>query len=380
MSTKSWPWPGRWGSTWVPTRPSSTGSISSNSSTSSTRSCRRASRSPRRRWSRPRAAPATSRAPTKTRSTPGCGSAGSRGAADGLLAGKTVSFKDHIAVAGVPMSFGSFALEGLHPGLRRHRRDPGAPGGRHDRRQERHERPERRLRDRRRHRRLRPAAQPPQPRARDRRIVVGLRRRRGGRPGGHLVRRRPGRLDPHPGGVLRHRRPQAHVRAGLAFRDRVRLGPEHRLHRADGPHRGGRGGGAPGHGGPRRATIRARRATSPRSMDVLSRLADGVSRRCASAWSRRASTTPRRTCATWSWPPSTSSPKAGATVSEVSIPEHHAVRAAQDALGRRRRSRCSRPASSARSPGPTTRPRSSPRSTRCGPPTPTCSRRAPSCR
>jgi amidase len=30
-----------------------------------------------------------------------------------LLAGKTVSFKDHIAVAGMPVSFGTFALEGL---------------------------------------------------------------------------------------------------------------------------------------------------------------------------------------------------------------------------------------------------------------------------
>jgi amidase len=37
------------------------------------------------------------------------------GAANGLLAGKTVSFKDHIAVAGIPMSFGSFALEGFIP-------------------------------------------------------------------------------------------------------------------------------------------------------------------------------------------------------------------------------------------------------------------------
>src|SRR5205823_14511491 len=37
------------------------------------------------------------------------------GATDGLLAGKTVSYKDHIAVAGVPMSFGSFALEGFIP-------------------------------------------------------------------------------------------------------------------------------------------------------------------------------------------------------------------------------------------------------------------------
>ena len=37
------------------------------------------------------------------------------GAAEGLLAGKTVSYKDHIAVAGIPTSFGSFALEGFIP-------------------------------------------------------------------------------------------------------------------------------------------------------------------------------------------------------------------------------------------------------------------------
>ena len=37
------------------------------------------------------------------------------GAATGVLAGKTVSYKDHIAVAGMPMSFGSFALEGFVP-------------------------------------------------------------------------------------------------------------------------------------------------------------------------------------------------------------------------------------------------------------------------
>ena len=37
------------------------------------------------------------------------------GAAEGLLVGKTVSYKDHIAVAGIPMSFGSFALEGFIP-------------------------------------------------------------------------------------------------------------------------------------------------------------------------------------------------------------------------------------------------------------------------
>ena len=37
------------------------------------------------------------------------------GALDGLLKGKTVSFKDHIAIAGMPMSFGSFALDGFIP-------------------------------------------------------------------------------------------------------------------------------------------------------------------------------------------------------------------------------------------------------------------------
>jgi amidase len=37
------------------------------------------------------------------------------GESAGLLAGKTVSFKDHIAVAGMPMCFGSFALEGFMP-------------------------------------------------------------------------------------------------------------------------------------------------------------------------------------------------------------------------------------------------------------------------
>src|SRR3569833_2419610 len=37
------------------------------------------------------------------------------GASQGLLAGKTVSFKDHIPVAGIPMSLGTFALNGFVP-------------------------------------------------------------------------------------------------------------------------------------------------------------------------------------------------------------------------------------------------------------------------
>jgi amidase len=37
------------------------------------------------------------------------------GTSEGLLAGKTVSYKDHVAVAGIPMSIGAFALEGFIP-------------------------------------------------------------------------------------------------------------------------------------------------------------------------------------------------------------------------------------------------------------------------
>jgi amidase len=37
------------------------------------------------------------------------------GTGTGLLAGKTVSYKDHIAVAGIPLTFGAFAMEGFVP-------------------------------------------------------------------------------------------------------------------------------------------------------------------------------------------------------------------------------------------------------------------------
>lgn len=37
------------------------------------------------------------------------------GADDGLLKGKTVSYKDHVAVAGIPASYGTFALDGFRP-------------------------------------------------------------------------------------------------------------------------------------------------------------------------------------------------------------------------------------------------------------------------
>jgi amidase len=37
------------------------------------------------------------------------------GASSGLLRGKTVAFKDHVAVAGIPQTFGAYALEGFIP-------------------------------------------------------------------------------------------------------------------------------------------------------------------------------------------------------------------------------------------------------------------------
>src|SRR5205823_5917250 len=86
---------------------------------------------------------------------------------------------------------------------RRHRGHPRPAGGRHHHRQERDEWAEWRLRHRWGRRRLRPAPQSAQPRARDRRIVVGFGRGRGRAPGRHLLRRRPGRLHPHSRRVLR---------------------------------------------------------------------------------------------------------------------------------------------------------------------------------
>lgn len=39
------------------------------------------------------------------------------GGAEGVLAGKTVSFKDHIAVAGIPLTFGSYPMDGFVPDI-----------------------------------------------------------------------------------------------------------------------------------------------------------------------------------------------------------------------------------------------------------------------
>ncbi len=157
---------------------------------------------------------------------------------DGPLAGRTVAIKDNTAVAGVPMMNGSRTLEGFVP-----RQDAtvvsrllaaGATvtgkavcedlcfsGGQP-------------------HVGDRPRTQPVGP-VPDRGRLVQRQRGAGGRgPGGPGPRRRPGRLDPDPERVLRHRRAQTHLRPGPLHRrvpDRV----HHRPPGPDHPHGGRRG-------------------------------------------------------------------------------------------------------------------------------------------
>ena len=132
---------------------------------------------------------------------------------------------------------------GLHPRRGRDRRVPGAGGRRKGRRQ---------AHDERVHGRLRQAAEPAQSGAHHRRVVVGLRGRAGRGRGGHLVRRRPGRLDPAARGLLRRGRAEADVRAGVALRGRLRRRAQRGSCRADGAHGAGRRGRAAGGGRIRR--------------------------------------------------------------------------------------------------------------------------------
>ena len=111
--------------------------------------------------------------------------------------------------------------------------------------------------------RLRAPAQSAQPRARDRRLVVGVGRGGGGRAGGHRARGRSGRLDPAARRVVRHRGTDADARARAALR-RLRTRAHHRLRGADGAHGGRRGGIASVPGRPRRPRpAPGRRAREP---------------------------------------------------------------------------------------------------------------------
>src|SRR5215467_5531363 len=148
------------------------------------------------------------------------------GAREGVLAGKTVSFKDHIAVAGIPMSLGAFALDGFVPdfdatvvtrvleaggtvigknvmnGLSGGFGTGGAIGD---------------------------YGRPLNPHNREH-VTGGSSSGSGAavtcsRLWGLSGRWRSGWLHPHPSSVLRNHRPQANVRARVALRHRIRLGP-----------------------------------------------------------------------------------------------------------------------------------------------------------
>ena len=155
-----------------------------------------------------------------------------KGAASGPLAGRTIGLKDHIAVAGVPMSNGSYFLDGYTPDFdatvvtrlldagatitgKMNMEDfsfggPGVAGvgdfGR--------------------------PLNPHNDDTRNRRFLFGRRRGRGGARDRHRARWRPGRVDSHSGGMVRVRRPQGDAWPGSAQRH-IRSRSERRLRRAD---------------------------------------------------------------------------------------------------------------------------------------------------
>ena len=176
---------------------------------------------------------------------------------------------------------------GLRPAPRRHHRVPDAGRRRDDHRQVGLRGPLllRRLA----HLAHRPGAQPVGRDPLDRRLVLGQRGAGRGRDRRRGHRRRPGRLDPDAGLLLRDRRAQADLGPGPLHR-RVPDRAVHRPRRADDPHRGRRRAGAerdrrPGRAGPAPAPRPgARRLRRPRWT--------GAPRGCASGWSPRASATP----------------------------------------------------------------------------------------
>ena len=152
------------------------------------------------------------------------------GAAAGKLRGKTVALKDNICLAGVPMMNGASTMEGYVPDVDATVAIAHPRRRRHDRRQD-------RVRifllfGRQPYQRHRPGAQPAPHGIFGWRLVIGQRGRgRCGR-GANGIGRRPGRLDPHPGVVLRHLWHEADPWARALHRhhaDRADIGP----HRPD---------------------------------------------------------------------------------------------------------------------------------------------------
>ena len=202
-----------------------------------------------------------------------------KGADSGPLHGKTVALKDHIALAGVPLTFSSHMMDGYVPDfdatvvtrlldagativgkLKMEEFSWGGPGlsGVGD------------------------YGRPLNPHDRDH-VTGGSSSGSGaavaGRPGGHRARRRSGRLDSIARRVVRLRGPHADARARAAHR-RLRPRAHDRLRGADGAHGGGHRGVAcsawPGRDGldPRQADVP--RDACPTYADALARGVKGL--------------------------------------------------------------------------------------------------------
>ena len=205
------------------------------------------------------------RARRRIRSAPGTSRPRSRARRGGKLAGRRVALKDNICLAGVPMMIGAGFLDGSVPDIDATVVDPHPRRRRRDRRQG---GVRILLRVRRQPHQLdRPGAESAQAGLHHRRLVVGQRRAGGRRRSADGDRRRPGRLDPHSGKLLRHRRPEADLRAGALHRHRA-AGDHARHRRADDGERRRQRAAAGGDRRSRRARLaparREGRATTPR--------------------------------------------------------------------------------------------------------------------
>ena len=179
-----------------------------------------------------------------------------KGAARGVLAGKTIAVKDNVCVAGAADAQRLARARELRAGCGRHRRHAHPRCRRHHPRQDRVRGPL--LFRRQPHLAAAAGEEPAQADPFGRRL---LQRQRGGGlrgRGRRRARRRPGRLHPHAGVLDRRLRAQGHARAGALYRRDADRGDARPL-RADGGHGGGRGAPADGHrraGRPRPAADR----------------------------------------------------------------------------------------------------------------------------
>ena len=179
----------------------------------------------------------------------------------GPLAGIPIAYKDLYATRGILTTAGSALLADWVPDHDCDVRDAAAAGGHGHAGQAHH--PRVRLRHPVPGPPLPAGAQPVEPRSHPRRLVERLGRGAGRRPGRGRARLGHRRIDPGPGGLLRHRRAQADLRAREPGRRADAL-VDARSHRPHGAHRGGLRLHAPGAGRPRPGRSRVEpRARAP---------------------------------------------------------------------------------------------------------------------